>query len=101
MVQGRLPSRQPIDDPRRRKPDISRALELLEWQPSVDLHEGLEATIGWFEDDYLGIDQGPIVLMAENHRSGLIWRLMKQDPYVVRGLCRAGFTGGWIGAQCR
>ncbi len=57
--------------------------------------------VGWFEDDYLGIDQGPIVLMAENHRTGLIWRLMKQNPYVVRGLCRAGFTGGWLGAHCR
>ena len=57
--------------------------------------------VGWFEDDYLGIDQGPIVLMIENHRSGLVWRLMKKNPHVVRGLCRAGFTGGWLAGRCR
>jgi hypothetical protein len=57
--------------------------------------------VGWFEDDYLGIDQGPILLMAENHRSALLWRLMKKNPHVVRGLCRAGFTGGWIAGRCK
>jgi nucleoside-diphosphate-sugar epimerase len=41
----------PVDDPRRRKPDISRAMELLDWQPSVGLEQGLEATIAWFEDE--------------------------------------------------
>jgi hypothetical protein len=55
---------------------------------------------GWFTDDYLGIDQGPIVLMAENHRSGLVWNVMKKNPHIVRGLCRAGFTGGWIVGRC-
>jgi hypothetical protein len=55
----------------------------------------------WFADDYLGIDQGPIVLMAENHRSGLVWEVMKKNPHIVRGLCRAGFTGGWIEGRCR
>jgi hypothetical protein len=54
----------------------------------------------WFSDDYLGIDQGPIVLMAENLRSGLVWNVMKKNPYVVRGLCKAGFTGGWIEGKC-
>ena len=55
---------------------------------------------GWFVDDYLGIDQGPIVLMAENHRSGLVWEVMKKNPYIVRGLCRAAFTGGWLAGKC-
>jgi nucleoside-diphosphate-sugar epimerase/spore maturation protein CgeB len=41
----------PVDDPRRRKPDISRAIELLKWRPRVDLEPGLEATIAWFEDE--------------------------------------------------
>jgi nucleoside-diphosphate-sugar epimerase/spore maturation protein CgeB len=41
----------PEDDPRRRKPDISRAMKLLEWQPKVELEQGLEATIEWFEDE--------------------------------------------------
>jgi len=55
---------------------------------------------GWFDTDYLGIDQGPIVAMIENHRSGLIWELMKESPYIVRGLCRAGFHGGWLEGRC-
>jgi hypothetical protein len=55
---------------------------------------------GWFTDDYLGIDQGPVVLMAENHRSGLVWDVMKKNPHIVRGLCRAGFSGGWIDGRC-
>jgi UDP-glucuronate decarboxylase len=38
----------PEDDPRRRKPDIARARQLLGWEPRVDLKTGLEATIDWF-----------------------------------------------------
>jgi hypothetical protein len=56
---------------------------------------------GWFDTDYLGIDQGPIVIMLENQRSGLVWKTMKKNPYVARGLCRAGFRGGWLEGRCR
>lgn len=52
--------------------------------------------IGWVADDYLGIDQGPIVAMIENYRSGLIWSIMRNNPHIRRGLQRAGFTGGWL-----
>jgi UDP-glucuronate decarboxylase len=41
----------PIDDPRRRKPDIERAADVLGWRPKVDLETGLEATIAWFDDE--------------------------------------------------
>lgn len=41
----------PEDDPRRRKPNISRAKALLEWEPKVDLETGLQATIEWFDDE--------------------------------------------------
>lgn len=41
----------PQDDPRRRNPDIGRAIELLGWRPSIDLEEGLRRTIEWFEDE--------------------------------------------------
>lgn len=51
---------------------------------------------GWFDVDYLGIDQGPILLMAENARTGFVWNLMKRNPYIRKGLERAGFTGGWL-----
>jgi hypothetical protein len=50
----------------------------------------------WVGPDYLGIDQGPIVLMIENLRTGFVWNIMKKNPYVVQGLRRAGFSGGWL-----
>ncbi|MDX2134335.1 MAG: glucoamylase family protein [Saprospiraceae bacterium] len=53
---------------------------------------------GWFDEDYLGIDQGPILLMLENHRNGLIWEIMKKNPYIRNGLKKAGFSGGWLDA---
>ncbi len=50
----------------------------------------------WVDDDYLGIDQGPILLMAENLRSGFVWDLLKNNEHIVRGLRRGGFSGGWL-----
>ncbi|MEI7896039.1 MAG: glucoamylase family protein [bacterium] len=64
------------------------------FNPSFTTGKGNEN--GWFDVDYLGIDQGPIVLMIGNNRTGLIWDLMKQNPYILTGLKKAGFTGGWI-----
>jgi len=52
--------------------------------------------VGWFDTDHLGIDQGPILAMIENERTGLVWKAMRKSPHVVRGLRRAGFTGGWL-----
>jgi hypothetical protein len=52
--------------------------------------------MGWVADDYLGIDQGPIISMIENYRSELIWQVMKRSPYIRRGLALAGFEGGWL-----
>jgi hypothetical protein len=51
---------------------------------------------GWFADQYLAIDQGPILLMIENYRTGFVWNLLKKNPYVTAGLRKAGFTGGWL-----
>lgn len=51
---------------------------------------------GWVARDHLGIDQGPIVAMLENYRSALVWKTMRTNPYIVRGLRQAGFTGGWL-----
>lgn len=59
-------------------------------------HGRIVEGIGWIADDYLGIDQGPIVAMIENYRSGLIWSVMQNNPHIRRGLQRAGFTGGWL-----
>jgi hypothetical protein len=52
--------------------------------------------VGWFDHDHLGIDQGPIVAMIENHRTGLVWNTMKKNEHIRRGLRRAGFKGGWL-----
>ena len=46
---------------------------------------------GWFSDHYYGINEGPVVLMIENYRSGLIWRLLAASPYIQKGLKKAGF----------
>jgi len=47
---------------------------------------------GWVDTDSLGIDQGPILLMAENYRKQSIWQVMKNDPYVQAGMNSAGFS---------
>ena len=50
----------------------------------------------WVSPFHFGLNQGPIILMIENYRSGFIWKLMKQCPYLITGLRRAGFTNGWL-----
>lgn len=54
------------------------------------------ASTGWVAGDHLGLNQGPIVLMIENHRTDFLWRLMRNCPHIVRGLRRAGFKNGWL-----
>jgi hypothetical protein len=56
----------------------------------------VDPQLGWIATDHLGIDQGPILAMMENHRSGLVWRVMRKNPHIVRGLKAIGFTGGWL-----
>src|SRR6266404_5180676 len=56
-----------------------------------------DSPAGWWVTPYhFGIDQGPLVLMVENYRTGLLWNTMRRCPTVVTGLRRAGFTGGWL-----
>jgi hypothetical protein len=50
----------------------------------------------WVTSYHYGINVGPIALMLENVRSDLVWRLIRQCPYFVSGLRRAGFVGGWL-----
>jgi len=51
---------------------------------------------GWVSPWNYGLNQGPIILMIENYRSGFLWELMRRCPYIVTGLRRAGFAGGWL-----
>jgi len=53
----------------------------------------------WVTPYHFGVDQGPVILMIENYRTGLIWDIMRRSPYVVAGLRRAGFHGGWLGGS--
>jgi hypothetical protein len=54
---------------------------------------------GWVSEGYYGLDQGLVVMMIENYRSGLIWDLMKRSGYIRAGLRRAGFRGGWLAEE--
>ncbi|MEX1187564.1 MAG: glucoamylase family protein [Gemmatimonadaceae bacterium] len=76
------------------------------FNPTLDVnlplrHGRVVPGVGWFDGDYLGIDQGPIIIMIENYRSDLIWRTMRRNPYIIAGLKKAGFTGGWLDAAAR
>lgn len=54
---------------------------------------------GWISEGYYGLDQGPVVMMIENYRSGFLWRLMRRCPTLQLGLRRAGFRNGWLGSD--
>lgn len=55
-------------------------------------YDAFNETVNWFDYQYLAIDQGPIVVMIENYRSGLLWRLFMSCPEIKTGLQRLGFT---------
>jgi len=50
----------------------------------------------WVSTGHFGLDQGIVVMMIENYRSQLVWRLMRDCPYVGAGLRCAGFRGSWL-----
>jgi len=55
-------------------------------------YDGFSEHFNWQKPWYLAIDQGPIVVMMENHRSGLLWNLFMSCPEVQQGLTKLGFT---------
>lgn len=54
--------------------------------------DSFNPTLNWFNKDYLGIDQGPFVIMIENLRTGLVWNNVMKDPLIQKGLKRLGFV---------
>ncbi len=60
------------------------------WGP-YGFYDALSIRHNWFPERYLAIDQGPIVIMIENHRSGLLWDLFMSAPEVQDGLQKLGF----------
>jgi hypothetical protein len=68
----------------------------------IELETGtVHPQYGWVARDYLGIDQGPILLQAANFRDEFVWRHMRRVPAIRLGLERAGFTGGWLSGSAR
>lgn len=61
------------------------------WGP-YGFYDAFNITEGWFANSYLAIDQGPIIVMIENHRTGLLWELFMSAPEVQDGLTKLGFT---------
>jgi len=82
---------------------VRRFFELYpEWTASFRLPSGFNRVAagadarGWVSEGYFGLDQGLVVLMIENYRTGLIWKLMRRCEPIRKGLARAGFKGGWL-----
>ncbi len=55
-----------------------------------------ENPYGWVSPWRFGLNEGPTVMMIDNYQNGLLWKIMKTSPYIVSGLQKAGFTGGWL-----
>ena len=53
--------------------------------------------LGWVNTDFVGIEVGPLLAMLANARGDLVWRAMRGNAHLLRGLQRAGFSGGWLG----
>lgn len=73
-----------------------------EMRPGGRYASGFNATAGgaggraWVSPGHYGLDQGIVLMMIENHRTQLIWRLTRSCPFIRTGLSRAGFRGGWL-----
>ncbi len=61
--------------------------------------DGFNETKNWYATSHLAIDQGPIIVMIENYRSGLLWDLFMSCPEVQAGLTKFGFTSPYITAK--
>lgn len=62
------------------------------WGP-YGFRDAFNLGAGWWDTDYLGIDQGPVILMIENHLNQRVWSRFMQDVDVQNGLAGAGFLG--------
>lgn len=58
--------------------------------------DAFNQSVGWVADSYLAIDQGPIIVMIENYRSGLLWNLFMSAPEAKNGLRNLGFESPWL-----
>jgi hypothetical protein len=61
------------------------------WGP-YGFYDSYNESVNWYADSYLAIDQGPIIVMIENHRTQLLWKLFMSAPEIKTGLTKLGFT---------
>ncbi len=54
--------------------------------------DAFNLTEEWYASDFLAIDQGPVIVMIENYRTGLLWDLFMDIPEIQVGLTKLGFT---------
>ena len=54
-------------------------------------YDAFNLTAGWIDDDFLGIDEGPMLIMIENFRTGLVWNYVMKDTIIQKGLNKLGF----------
>jgi hypothetical protein len=67
-------------------------------QYSSGFNPSLARTDGraWVSSGKFGLDQGIVLMMIENYRTELVWKLMRDCPYISTGLRSIGFRGGWL-----
>lgn len=65
------------------------------WRP-YGFVDAFSLQVPWVADSYLAIDQGPIIVMIENYRSGLLWSLFTSSPEVKRGMRSLGFSAPYL-----
>ncbi|MEI9947003.1 MAG: glucoamylase family protein [Chitinophagaceae bacterium] len=58
--------------------------------------DGFSIHHNWYAKSHLAIDQGPIVVMIENYRTGLLWKLFMKIPDIQKGLKKLGFNSPWF-----
>jgi hypothetical protein len=68
------------------------------WGP-YGFRDAFNLTQSWYDTDYIGIDEGPIVLMIENHRNQSVWNRYMQIPSIQTGLARAGFLPATVAVE--
>jgi hypothetical protein len=61
--------------------------------------DAFNETRGWYAKSHLAIDQGPIIVMIENYRTGLMWKLFMSCPEIQDGLKKLGFESPWIAVK--
>ncbi|MEO7494586.1 MAG: glucoamylase family protein [Massilia sp.] len=64
------------------------------FSPTFPAPEGRH--VGWVSPYHFGINEGPTVIMIDNYLHDFPWKRMRHNPYLVAGLQRAGFQGGWL-----